>query len=58
MEEITLIAGSAVLFTAGFAGWYTLWHRRAAASFERVRVNGRRSVHVLRRDGEPGENGR
>ncbi len=58
MEMITLIGGSAVLFAAGFAGWYSLWHRRATASFEKVRVNDRRSVHVVRHEGELGHDGR
>jgi hypothetical protein len=41
---ITLIVGSVGLFAAGFAAWYTIWHRRAAASFERVPVRTGRSV--------------
>lgn len=52
---ITLIVGSLSFFVAGFAAWYTLWHRRLASSFERVPVRvGRsgRSVHVLREDVE------
>ena len=32
----------------GFAVWYTVWHRRVEAAFERVPVERGRSVHVLR----------
>lgn len=48
MAEITLIVGSVGLVVAGFAAWYTIWHRRIESSFERVPVRARRSVHVLR----------
>ncbi|HEX3333767.1 MAG TPA: hypothetical protein VHS57_05460 [Acidimicrobiales bacterium] len=47
---ITLIIGSIAFFVAGFAAWYTLWHRRLESSFERVPVRTGRSVHVLRQD--------
>ena len=46
MAMITLIVGSVGLFVAGFAAWYTIWHRRVAASFERVPVRTGRSVRV------------
>ena len=36
MAEITVILGAVGLFVAGFISWYTLWHRRATAAFERV----------------------
>ncbi len=49
MGVITLIAGSAGLAVAGFVGWYTLWHRRVEAAFEKVPVSRGRSAHVLRR---------
>jgi hypothetical protein len=54
MAMITLIVGSVGLFAAGFAAWYTIWHRRAAASFERVPLRTGRSVHVVR-EGESGD---
>ena len=44
MAEITVILGSIGLFVAGFVAWYTLWHRRVATSFERVRVGSARSA--------------
>jgi hypothetical protein len=51
MAQITLIVGSAALFVAGFLGaWYTLWHRKVEAAFERVPVGDGRNVHLLRRD--------
>jgi len=53
MAMITLIVGSVGLFAAGFAAWYTIWHRRAA-SFERVPVRTGPSVHVVR-EGESGD---
>jgi hypothetical protein len=56
MEMIMLIAGSGVLFVAAFAGWYALWHRRVEASFEKVPVHDRRSVHVVRHGDRPGDN--
>ena len=54
MAEITLILGSVGLFVAGFVAWYTLWHRRMTAAFERVPVGSARSAHVLRRGVELG----
>ncbi|MDR3661379.1 MAG: hypothetical protein P4L86_13490 [Mycobacterium sp.] len=45
---MTLIVGSVGLVVAGFAAWYTIWHRRVESSFERVPVRAGRSVHVLR----------
>ena len=53
MAEITLILGSVGLFVAGFVAWYTVWHRRASAAFERVPVSAARSAHVVRRADEP-----
>ena len=53
MAEITLIAGSVGLVVAGFAAWYTIWHRRIS-SFQRLPVRARRLVHVLREGAEPG----
>ena len=50
MAEVTWIAASGGLVAAGFAAWYTVWHRRAESSFERVPVRSGRSVHVLRQD--------
>ena len=37
MAEIAAILVAAGLFIAGFVAWYTMWHRRMAAAFERVR---------------------
>lgn len=48
MAVLSLVIGSIVLFTGGFAVWYTVWHRRVEAAFERVPVETGRSVHVLR----------
>jgi uncharacterized iron-regulated membrane protein len=50
MAQITMIVGSVALFVVGFVAWYTLWHRRVEAAFERVPVGNRRNVHLLRRD--------
>jgi hypothetical protein len=50
MVQIAMIIGSTTAFVAGFAAWYTLWHRRIDSSFERVPVGSRRSAHLLRRD--------
>ena len=52
MAEVTLIAGFAALFLAGFATWYTIWHRRVESRFEEVPVETARSDRVLRRDAE------
>ncbi len=49
MAEIVAIVAAAGLFIAGFVVWYTMWHRRMAASFERVRVGSDRSASVVRR---------
>jgi hypothetical protein len=49
MAEIVAIVGAAGLFIAGFVASYTMWHRRMAASFERVRVGDDRSARVARR---------
>jgi hypothetical protein len=54
MAEITAVLGSVGLFGAGFVTWYTMWHRRVTASFERVPVGSARSAHVLRRGIELG----
>jgi hypothetical protein len=48
MAMLSMIIGSIAFFTAGFAVWYTVWHRRVEAAFERVPVESGRSVHVLR----------
>jgi hypothetical protein len=48
MAVLSLVIGSIALFTAGFAVWYTIWHRRVEAAFERLAVESGRSVHVLR----------
>ena len=48
MVEVAVIAGSLVVFAAGFVSWYTLWHRRLNSSFERVPVQTGRSAYVLR----------
>lgn len=54
MAEVTLIGGLAALFVvgSGFVTWYAIWHRRVESSFEKVPVETRRSVRVLRRDAE------
>ncbi len=54
VAEITVVLGSVGLFVAGFVTWYTMWHRRVTAAFERVPVGAARSAHVLRRDVELG----
>ena len=48
MAEVAVIAGSISVFAAGFAAWYTLWHRRLASSFERVPVRSGRTAYLLR----------
>jgi hypothetical protein len=50
MAVLSLVIGSIALFTGGFAVWYTVWHRRVEAAFERVPVESGRAVHVLRQD--------
>jgi hypothetical protein len=50
MAEVAVTAGSIGVFAAGFLGWYTLWHRRMASSFERVPVRAGRSAYLLRQD--------
>jgi hypothetical protein len=49
MAEITVILGSVALFAGGFAGWYTMWHRRQVTAFEAVPVGTARSAYVVRR---------
>jgi hypothetical protein len=49
MAEIAVILVGGGLFIAGFVAWYTLWHRRMVAAFERVPVGADRSVLVVRR---------
>jgi hypothetical protein len=49
MAEIAVILVAAGLFIAGFVAWYTMWHRRMAAAFDRVRVGTDRSAPVVRR---------
>ena len=48
MFEMAVVGGSAGVFVAGFAAWYTLWHRRLAASFERVPVHAGRTAYLVR----------
>jgi uncharacterized iron-regulated membrane protein len=56
MAEIMFVLGAVGLFVTGFVGWYTLWHRRAAAALERVPVGTDRSTPVVRRGAErPGD---
>lgn len=52
MAEIAVILVAAGLFIAGFVAWYTMWHRRMAAAFERVRVGTDRSAPVVRRSAD------
>jgi hypothetical protein len=52
MAMIVAILVAGVVFVAGFAGWYTFWHRRMATAFERVRVRDDRSALVVRRGAE------
>jgi hypothetical protein len=52
MAEIAVILGAAGVFVAGFVAWYTVWHRRMATAFERVRVGTARSALVVRRGAE------
>lgn len=49
MGVVSLIAATAGVVTGGFIVWYTLWHRRIDAAFERVAVSRGRSAYVLRR---------
>jgi hypothetical protein len=49
MAEIVAMLVAAGLFIAGFVLWYSMWHRRMDASFERVRVGPDRSALVVRR---------
>ena len=49
MAEIVALLVAGGLFVAGFVGWYTMWHRRMAAAFERVPVGTARSAQVVRR---------
>jgi hypothetical protein len=48
MAEVAVIAGSIGVFVTGFLGWYALWHRRLASSFERVPVRTGRTAYLLR----------
>jgi hypothetical protein len=50
MVQVMMIAGTISMFVAGFAAWYSMWHRRAASYFEAVPVRKGRPVYVLRRD--------
>ena len=54
MAEIAAILGAAGIFVAGFVAWYTMWHRRMAAAFERVPVGTARlgASVVMRRGAE------
>jgi hypothetical protein len=47
---VAMVVGG--VFVAGFVGWYTFWHRRMAAAFERVPVGIDRSAIVVRRGTE------
>ena len=49
MVDISVILVAVASFIAGFVAWYTLWHRRMAAAFERVPVGADRSALVVRR---------
>jgi hypothetical protein len=49
MAEVALIVGGGALFVTGFVSWYTIWHRRVEACFEKVPVATGRSAHVVRR---------
>jgi hypothetical protein len=56
MAEIAVILVAAGLFIAGFVTWYSRWHRRMAAAFERVPVGVDRSALVVRRGADlPGD---
>lgn len=48
MFEMAVVAGFAGVFVAGFVSWYTMWHRRLAASFERVPVHAGRTAYLVR----------
>ena len=58
MADITVILVAVGSFIAGFVAWYSLWHRRMAAAFERVPVGADRSVLVVRRGADLPGNGR
>lgn len=58
MAELVAILVAAGLFIAGFMVWYTMWHRRMAAAFERVRVGSDRSALVVRRGADLPDNTR
>jgi hypothetical protein len=49
MALLAMMVGSVALFGGGLLLWYTLWRRKVETCFEAVPVDGRRSVHVLRR---------
>ncbi len=49
MALLATMVGSVTLFGGGLLVWYALWHRKVERCFEAVPVDGRRSVHVLRR---------
>ena len=48
MINVAVIAGS-IGVLASLVGWYALWHRRLASSFERVPVRTGRHAFLLRR---------
>ena len=50
MALLAMIVGLVGLFGGVVGVWYALWHRQVESCFEAVRVDGRRSVHVLRPD--------
>ena len=49
MAEIVAMVAAGGLFIAGFVACSTMWHRRMAASFQRVRVGSDRSASMARR---------
>jgi hypothetical protein len=52
MAEVAVILGAVGSFVAGFAAWYTMWHRRMATAFERFPVGTARPALVVRRGAE------
>ena len=53
MADIVAMVVAGGLFVAGFVVWCTIWHRRMAASFVRVRVGSNRSASVVRPGADP-----
>jgi hypothetical protein len=50
MVDVVGITISLGVFVAGFASWYSLWHRRLSSSFERVPVRAGRTAYLVRDD--------